>query len=156
MNGKMLIAMLYLCGAAVLLRLRPKKPSPPELAVECGNRHVVATRGAYFWSSHGSSTIAGGKHILELVESMSSISRDGEEEAALIFDVEPISVAVKCWSDRHAYADDKGNYETGSRELVYDNGRIDIPTDGSYVYEVYAVWENGSAHYGFYIVEQAG
>ena len=128
--------------------------SPPALTVTCGDQSVNALRGTYSWDYDGKSVVACGSHTLSCLELMTPISRGEYESVTLDFGVEPTSMSIRCWSDQ--YAGDETSYEANYLTLTCAGGAVSIPTDGSYIYEVRAEWEYGSAWYSFYIVDQQG
>ena len=135
--------------------VQPQK-SPPALTVTCGGQSTVALSGTYSWQyDNGDGTMTGveacgGGALFEL-EWMTPLSRNGSESVTLDFAVEPESISVRCWNDE--YANDANSYAANYTELTCENGTVEIPTDGSYIYEVYAQWGAGNAYYSFYIVD---
>ena len=130
--------------------------SPPALTVTCGGQSTVALSGTYSWQyDNGDGTMTGveacgGGALFEL-EWMTPLPRNGSESVTLDFAVEPESISVRCWSDE--YANDANSYAANYTTLTCENGTVEIPTDGSYIYEAYARWEAGNAYYSFYIVD---
>ena len=147
-------------GEANLLREEeepaPPLKSPPTLTVTCGDQSGKALLGSYSWTYDNgdgtmTSVIACGSHPLSDRDLMTPISRGGSESIALDFTAEPTTMSVRCWSDR--YANDDGSYEENYTTPACEDRTVKIPTDGSYIYEVTATWESGTAYYSFYIVD---
>ncbi len=134
------------------------RQEPPSLTVQCGSETVEALLSTYSWSivssdGKGRSISADGKHPVELLDLYTPLPLGSETTATLSFEVKPLSVTVKCWNENNLDLDDASNLYADCMELDYDNGTITLPTDGNYIYEVLASWENGSAYYAFYTIK---
>ncbi|MDR2713501.1 MAG: M56 family metallopeptidase [Clostridiales bacterium] len=112
--------------------------------------------GAYYWRYLGADGIteavikADSLHPLDSVEHMDIITKPaGMDTIILKFAIPPKSYSVRRWSDAYI-----GNSEACKQAFepvkVYNNV-IFVAADKGYIYEVSAIWPQGSAHYSFYI-----
>ncbi len=97
------------------------------------------------------STIACGFHPLDSVKSYNTIQREADmSEITLIFSMPPSSYSIRRWQDK--YIHDTDSYEDNFETVEVTDNKIALSDDGNgYVYEVHANWEQGDAHYSFYI-----
>ena len=168
-----IISIIICCIVAVCFITNPKKDdraseavgkpvpdleSPPVMTLTYGSFSTEVTKGAYNWryiDGNGElikEELCDAPTPLEMsmittIQGMYDIS-----ELSLGFSWEPDSVSVKYWSD--VYRNDASAYDTTFTKADYDAGTgvVSFPAGGGYIFEVTAVWENGTINYIFYIL----
>ena len=126
-------------------KLSPSKTQlkePPELIVRSNDYEVHAVLGTYSWSydnRDGTSTAieADSGPPPELVtEQKNILNTNLDSEVSLAFDYDPLLIEVYVW-----------NRLAQSREIAVDDLTFLIDQTGEVVYEIYAKWNQGNAHY---------
>ncbi|NLL00690.1 MAG: hypothetical protein GX271_08535 [Clostridiales bacterium] len=110
-------------------------------------RHGTAT-----WRYKERGLDADAPHPLDSVAKTPQVRRtDDLSEIKLNFSSPPSSYSVKCWTDD--YIDNNEAYYDFYEEVKVSDDTIAIPQDEvGYIYLVEAIWPQGKAHYGFYVV----
>lgn len=126
---------------------KPVLKEPPQLTVSFNKRKINALRGTYSWNAdNGDGTSTGFEKDSEsppkMVKSQNeSLTVPAESSVTLKFNDNPIDYQVIIWQD------DKQTVE------FLKDGKIIMPKQkGLVVYEVYAEWKEGTAHYAFSIL----
>lgn len=115
---------------------------PPELTVRVNDQEVHAVLGTYSWSydnRDGTSTAieADSGPPPELVtEQKNILNTNLDSEVSLAFDHDPLLIEVYIW----------GRTERSRKVAVEDLTFLTDQT-GDVVYEIYAKWNQGTAHY---------
>ena len=117
----------------------------------------MATQGGYTWSyvdedGNGQNVVADSAFILEWTElsDLHTANDEGKTDLELVFSEEPDSVTAERWP-----AEDRGQnfgngYPEGESVSVEHAESWSIPgAEAGYIYEVDAVFENGTVSYGF-------
>ena len=118
---------------------------------------AMATQGGYTWSyvdedGNGQNVVADSAFILEWTElsDLHTANDEGKTDLKLVFSEEPDSVTAERWP-----AEDRGQnfgngYPEGESVSVEHAESWSIPgAEAGYIYEVDAVFENGTVSYGF-------
>lgn len=118
---------------------------------------AMATQGGYTWSyvdedGNGQNVVADSAFILEWTElsDLHTANDEGKTDLELVFSEEPDSVTAERWP-----AEDRGQnfgngYPEGESVSVEHAESWSIPgAEAGYIYEVDAVFENGTVSYGF-------
>ena len=118
---------------------------------------AMATQGGYTWSyvdedGNGQNVVADSAFILEWTElnDLNTANDEGKTDLELVFSEEPDSVTAERWP-----AEDRGQnfgngYPEGESVSVEHAESWSIPgAEAGYIYEVDAVFENGTVSYGF-------
>lgn len=138
--------------------LEPVMNTVPDLTVICGNTTQTAWKGTYSWtydmengtsraviadSSHPTARLDYfEQHYISVADSSST-----PPAATLTFDIAPDEISVNCWIIEN------GKYEKTTVEV--DGFDVLLKTDGTYLYEVIAEWNDpnenyrGTVDYGF-------
>lgn len=115
---------------------------PPDLIVSSKSSEVVAVLGTYSWSYDNGDGSFGGIEAdsfgpTEIVKHQShTLKTKLGSEIVLDFARTPREVRVKIWDSNQVL-----------REVVVEGDTFTTDVKGNIVYEVYATWEEGSAHY---------
>ncbi len=118
---------------------------------------TMATQGGYTWSytdenGNGQSVVADSPFILEWSElnDLNTANDEGKTDLELVFSQEPESVTAKKWPTADRGKDFDGNIPKGESVSVEYAKSWTIPeAEAGYIYEVDAVFENGTVTYGF-------
>jgi beta-lactamase regulating signal transducer with metallopeptidase domain len=119
--------------------------------------YLNALTGTYSWRYMGTdgiteaTTEADSMHPLDSVEYMDIITEsDGIDTIKLNFAIPPKSYSVRRWSD--AYVGNSEAFEQSFEQVkIYNDNVIFLADYKGYIYEVSAIWPQGSASYSFYI-----
>ena len=165
--GIIIVAVIACAAVAVCFLTDPKSdnapPEPlmntvPDLTVICGDTAQTAWKGTYSWTQdmgNGMSraVIADASHPtarLDYFEQHYILVADNNSTppvATLTFDIVPDEISVNCWKIGN------GKHEESTVEV--DGFNVLLKTDGAYLYEVIAIWNNpdedvrGTVDYGF-------
>jgi hypothetical protein len=147
---------LFLLVAAIILSacgqqekgvngaLNPKVifKEPPELIVSSNDNEVVAVLGTYSWSYDNEDGTATGIEVdsdipPRLVEYQEKpLNTKLNSEVNLEFAKTPQKIKVNIWNDSQL-----------EREVTVEGTTFKTDEEGDIVYEIYATWHQGSAHY---------
>lgn len=122
-----------------------------EYQTETGSSSVpsclFAGRGTSSWYEDGEGVCVDSLHPLEWEEDrIPTIRRSAALEASLRFSREPDSFTVRRWAWKQR--GDTGAYED-SQEQSLSGAALTIPAKGEFLYEVTALWEEGTVTYVF-------
>ncbi len=156
----MILILLCACGQ------KPQKTEfiegihyPPSVTVEYGGNSFKATGGTYSWNyddDDGSNTAvdALGENPLE-IKDIAHFSAGNEKTAKLIFGKGFNKCFISRWKVEEDYLEKEflGYDWMGENEepVEHENGVFEVPTDGTYIYEVWVWYESGDAQYSFRI-----
>lgn len=130
----------------VLPPSKKQMKEPPELIVRSNDTEVVAVLGTYSWYyDNGDGTGTGieadsGIPPLLVSDQEAPFKAKLGSEISLDFGVEPIECDVYIWDN-----DDKG------RKVAVEDLAFLTDQTGGIVYEIYAKWNQGTAHYAIEI-----
>lgn len=118
---------------------------------------AMATQGGYTWSyvdedGNGQNVVADSPFILEWSElnDLNTANDEGKTDLELVFSEEPDSVTAERWPAEDRGKDFGGDYPAGEHVSVNHAESWSIPgAEAGYIYEVDAVFENGTVTYGF-------
>lgn len=118
---------------------------------------AAATQGGYTWSyvdsdGNGQNVAADSAFILDWLElnDLNTANDEGKTDLELVFSEEPDSVTVERWPAEERGKDFGGSYPEGESVSVEHAESWSIPgAEAGYIYEVDAVFENGTVTYGF-------
>lgn len=115
---------------------------PPAMEASCGDSALVCNSGEYDWTIEDSdgtacTVVACGASPTDSAVSLPLLEAD-ETAVVLDWDVFPESVTARCWADADSPAETAG----------VENGILSVKP-GTYIYEITAVWEQGTASYAF-------
>ena len=132
--------------ASALLKSSPARQELPELTLAYGAERATAATGGYEWDyGDGSKEIADAPHPLDEGYRMPILLRRvSVGRIDLSFGLRPDRVTVSRWD-----LSDRGNFGAEPQTQTLRDLRIEVPGTGSYIYEVAAEWEQGSASYAF-------
>ncbi|GAA4066417.1 hypothetical protein [Amphibacillus indicireducens] len=125
-----------------LLPSKTELKEPPELIVRSNNHEVLAVLGTYSWSYHnrdgtGTGIEADSGPPPELVTDQENrLNTKLGAEISLDFDHDPLLVEVYVW-----------NRLAQTREIAVEGLTFLTDQTGDVVYEIYAKWNRGTAHY---------
>lgn len=115
---------------------------PPELIVSSKGNEVVAVLGTYSWSyDNGDGSFRGIEAdsfgTTEIVKHQShTLKTKLGSEVVLDFARTPKEIRIKVWDNNQVL-----------REVEVESNTFTTDEKGNIVYEVYATWDQGSAHY---------
>ena len=138
--------------------LEPSENTVPDLTVICGTTAQTAWKGTYSWiydmeNGISSAVLADSSHptaFLDYFEQHYILVADSNSTppaATLAFDIAPDEISVNCWKIEN------GKYEKTTVDV--DGTDVLLKTDGAYLYEVIAEWNDpdknyrGTVDYGF-------
>ena len=134
--------------AAVLFGSRLPKDMPPGLSVSGDSGPVEVPRGNYLWKTGWNSYAdTDGTGPFELYEAgkLKSIKPDSGGRFRLEFENRPKTVEVVVYSESSA-----AERDAGSLMDRYVSGlEFTVPTDGTYIVNVLAIWSKGECYYYF-------
>lgn len=118
---------------------------------------AMATQGGYTWSyvdedGNGQNIVADSPFILEWSElnDLNTANDEGKTDLELVFSEEPDSVTAERWPAEDRDKNFGGDYPAGEQVSVNHAESWTIPgAKAGYIYEVDAVFENGTVTYGF-------
>lgn len=119
---------------------------PPELIVRSNDHEVVSQLGTYSWvfdNGDGTSTYIEADSDIppKIVENQTvELNTKLESEVILDFVKTPQLLTVSIWNDSHR-----------ERGVNVENGTFKTDERGYIVYEIYAKWHQGTAHYALRI-----
>ncbi|MDN4608554.1 membrane lipoprotein lipid attachment site-containing protein [Sporosarcina highlanderae] len=138
----LLSVILSACGQQKGENVETTFEKPPELIVSSNGNEVVAVLGTYSWSyDNGDGTFKGieadsfGTTEIVKLQSHPLKTKLGSE-VVLEFTRTPKEIKVTIWDNNQAL-----------RELEVEGNTFTTDEKGNIVYEVYATWDQGSAHY---------
>jgi hypothetical protein len=121
--------------------------------------NLNALLGTYSWSFENEDGIttaieSDSAHPLDSVGQMPEIEKtDDMRIIELKFLIPPTSYTVRRWENK--YIGDAQAYEQYYETADVSDNAIVLSDDGKeYVYEVYATWPQGNAHYSFYVTSE--
>lgn len=118
---------------------------------------AAATQGGYTWSyvdkdGNGQNVAADSAFILDWPElnDLNTANDEGKTDLELVFSEEPDSVTAERWPAKDRGKDFDGGYPEGESVSVEHAESWSLPgAEAGYIYEVDAVFENGTVTYGF-------
>lgn len=120
----------------------PSGSSPSDLQISCGDAFILSGPGSYTWTMEeadgtGSTAIACGAAPTDDPERLPLLEAS-EAAASLIWDIPPDTITAQCWADAGSPAETAA-VEGSTLQLM----------PGTCIYEITAVWEQGTASYAF-------
>ena len=118
---------------------------------------AMATQGGYTWSyvdenGNGQNVAADSAFILDWpdMNDLNTANDEGKTDLELVFSEEPESVTAERWPAEERGKDFGSGYPEGESVSVEHAQSWSIPeAEAGYIYEVDAVFENGTVTYGF-------
>ena len=138
----LLAIILSACGQQNAGNVETTFNEPPELIVSSKGNEVVAVLGTYSWSyDKGDGSFAGIEADsfgpTEIVKHQSHpLKTKLGSEVILDFARTPKEIKISIWDDNQVL-----------REIEVEGNTFITDEKGNILYEVYATWEQGSAHY---------
>lgn len=127
----------------------PSGSSPSDLQISCGDTSILSSSGSYTWTLEeadgtGSTVIACGAAPTDDPERLPLLEAS-ETTVSLTWDIPPETVTVRCWADA----------DSPEETAAVENGALCLKS-GTYIYEVTAAWERGTASYAFRVSTPTG
>ena len=137
---------------------------PPALVVANGENRVDAVVGTYSWSRETQKGTfedieADALHPLEMLPYLKPLKVGEDGTVELQFELKPAVTEVRYWPEEYAGEEDGEGHFDDATALTVEDGRVTVPTDGGYICEVWAKWNDaggngGSARYVFWTQKQ--
>jgi hypothetical protein len=118
---------------------------PPTLKVSYQDKGIEAVRGTYTWTVDNNdgtkATTNGDTAVLpELIKSSTPLIVPSKATLTLNFSDKPKSIILNIWQDNKPV-----------QQAITDNKVITSELKGSVIYEVIAVWDQGTVYYAFLV-----